>query len=56
MTMNLFDSLTDGESRQEQLGPGAMVLRKVAVPEQCITGTNLRKPVNLLVARIPASG
>jgi hypothetical protein len=53
MTMNLFDSLTDGESLQEQLGPGATVLRKFAVPEECITGTNLL--LNLLVTRIPAS-
>ncbi|MEX0805431.1 MAG: DNA oxidative demethylase AlkB [Candidatus Binatia bacterium] len=34
MTMNLFDSLVGIESRQEQLGPGATVLRQFAVPEE----------------------
>jgi DNA oxidative demethylase len=34
MTMNLFDSLADAESLQEQLGPGATVLRKFALPEE----------------------
>ncbi len=34
MTMNLFDNLADVELRQEQLGPGATVLRQFAVPEE----------------------
>jgi alkylated DNA repair protein (DNA oxidative demethylase) len=34
MTMDLFDRLPDVESPREQLGPGAMVLRKCAVPEE----------------------
>lgn len=34
MTLNLFDGLADVESRQEELGPGATILRGFAVPEE----------------------
>jgi hypothetical protein len=34
MSLNLFDRLAPVELRQEQLGPGAMVLRQFAVPEE----------------------
>ena len=34
MTMNLFDGLDALESRQEPLGPGAVVLRGFAVPDE----------------------
>lgn len=34
MNMNLFDSLSDVESQQEPLGPGAVLLHHFAVPEE----------------------
>jgi alkylated DNA repair protein (DNA oxidative demethylase) len=34
MPMNLFENLADVEPRQEQLGPGATLLRRFAVPEE----------------------
>src|SRR5712692_3032968 len=49
MTLNLFDSPADLEFRQEQLGPGATVLRKFAVPEE----TALLSALRDVVARAP---
>ena len=49
MTMNLFDSLTGIESRKEQLGPGATVLRQFAEPED----TALLSAVRDVVAGAP---
>lgn len=49
MTMNLFDSLTDGEPRREQLAPGATVLRQIAVPHETALLSGLRD----VVARAP---
>jgi alkylated DNA repair protein (DNA oxidative demethylase) len=49
MTLNLFDSVADVESRQEQLGPGATVLRQFAVPEE----TALLSALRDVVARAP---
>ncbi|MCI0418806.1 MAG: hypothetical protein L0312_06225 [Acidobacteria bacterium] len=49
MTMNLFDSLDDGELRQEQRGPGATVLRQFAVPEE----TALLSALEDVIARAP---
>src|SRR2546426_2397816 len=49
MTMNLFDSLADVELRQEQLGPGATVLRQCAVPEE----TALLSALEDVIARAP---
>ena len=34
MTLNLFDRLAPVELGQEELGPGARVLRQFAVPEE----------------------
>ncbi|MGH9631181.1 MAG: DNA oxidative demethylase AlkB [Bryobacteraceae bacterium] len=49
MNMNLFDGLTDVESRQEQLGPGAAVLRQFALPEE----TPLLSALKDVIARAP---
>ncbi len=49
MTMDLFDSLVDVEPRQEQLGPGATVLRQFAVPEE----TALLAALEDVVSRAP---
>ncbi|MGH7931361.1 MAG: DNA oxidative demethylase AlkB [Candidatus Binatia bacterium] len=45
MTLNLFDRLDDIEPRQEQLGPGATVLRKFAVPKETALLSALRDVV-----------
>ena len=49
MDMNLFDSPADVESRQEPLGPGAMLLRQFAVPEE----TALLSALEDVIARAP---
>jgi DNA oxidative demethylase len=49
MTMHLFDSPVDIASRQEQLGPGATVLRQFAVPEE----TALLSALEHVIARAP---
>jgi DNA oxidative demethylase len=49
MTMNLFDSLVDVEPRQEQLAPGALVLRQFALPEQAALLPALKD----IIARAP---
>lgn len=49
MTLNLFDRLAPVELRQEQLGPGARVLRQFAVPEE----TALLSALRDVVARAP---
>jgi alkylated DNA repair protein (DNA oxidative demethylase) len=49
MTMNLFDSLAYVELRQEQLRPGATVLRQFAVPEE----TALLSALEDVIARAP---
>jgi alkylated DNA repair dioxygenase AlkB len=36
MTGDLFEGLAEIESRYEQLGPGAVILRKFAVPEEMV--------------------
>jgi DNA oxidative demethylase len=49
MTMNLFDSLAAIELRQEQLGPGAMVLRQFVVREETV----LLSALEDVIARAP---
>jgi DNA oxidative demethylase len=45
MTLNLFDSPARVEFRQQQLRPGATVLRKFAVPEETPLLSALREVV-----------
>jgi alkylated DNA repair protein (DNA oxidative demethylase) len=45
MILNLFDSLARVEFRQQQVGPGATVLRKFAVPEETPLLSALREVV-----------
>ena len=49
MSLNLFDRLAPVELRQEQLGPGARVLRQFAVPEE----TALLSALRDVLARAP---
>lgn len=49
MTMNLFDSPNDVESRQEQLAPGAVVLRGFAIPDE----TTLLAALQDVIEKVP---
>ena len=45
MTGDLFEGLAEVESRYEQLGPGAVILRKFAVPAEMVLLAALQEVV-----------
>ena len=49
MAMDLFDNLVDSEFREEELAPGATVLRNFAIPEQA----SLLSALNEVTSRAP---